>query len=34
MNGDERVFFDGIFRLPLPGLDTAAWDAALGPGGR
>lgn len=28
--GDERGFFGGIFNLPLPGLDTAAWSAALG----
>jgi hypothetical protein len=30
-NGDERPFFGGVFRLPLPGLDAAAWSAALVP---
>lgn len=30
-NGDERAFFGGVFRLPLPGLDAAAWSAALVP---
>ena len=28
---DERPFFGGIFRLPLPGLDAAAWRLALAP---
>ena len=30
-NGDERPFFGGVFRLPLPGLDASAWGAALAP---
>ena len=30
-NGDERPFFGGVFRLPLPGIDAAAWSAALVP---
>ena len=29
--GDERPFFGGLFRLPLPGLDAAAWKLALAP---
>jgi len=31
---DERAFFDGVFRLPLPGLDATAWQAALSAGAR